>query len=152
MATDGQKLTLGDTTVTMYLTPGHTIGTISSIFPVKDGGATHMAAYWGGTAFNWVRGPAVYITPERPARFWFDSYAKSAERFRDLASRAGADVVLSNHTKYDRSTTKLALVQKRAKGSVNPVRHRQGERAAVLHGGGGMRPCRRRDDELADPQ
>ena len=29
-ATDGQKLTLGDTTVTMYITPGHTPGTIST--------------------------------------------------------------------------------------------------------------------------
>jgi metallo-beta-lactamase class B len=116
VATDGQQLTLGDTTITMYLTPGHTLGTISSIIPVKDAGTTHMAAYWGGTAFNWVRGPAAYITPERPARFWFDSYARSAQRFRDLASRAGADVVLSNHTKYDLSTTKLALVQKRARG------------------------------------
>jgi metallo-beta-lactamase class B len=120
VATDGQKLTLGDTTITMYLTPGHTLGTISSIIPVKDGGTTHMAAYWGGTAFNWVRGPAAYITPERPASFWFDAYAQSAERFRDLASRAGADVVLSNHTKYDLSTTKLALVQKRARGSAHP--------------------------------
>ena len=33
VATDGQKLTLGDTTVTMYFTPGHTPGTISSVFP-----------------------------------------------------------------------------------------------------------------------
>ena len=40
-ATDGQKLTLGDTTVTMYILPGHTPGTISSVFQVKDGGATH---------------------------------------------------------------------------------------------------------------
>jgi metallo-beta-lactamase class B len=120
VASDGQKLTLGDTTITMYLTPGHTLGTISSIIPVKDGGTTHMAAYWGGTAFNWVRGPAAYITPERPASFWFDAYAQSAERFRDLAARAGADVVLSNHTKYDLSTTKLALVQKGGRGSRNP--------------------------------
>src|SRR6187399_722540 len=36
VATDGQKLTLGDTTITMYLTPGHTQGTISTIIPVKD--------------------------------------------------------------------------------------------------------------------
>jgi metallo-beta-lactamase class B len=120
VATDGQKLTLGDTTITMYVTPGHTLGTISSIIPLKDAGTTHMAAYWGGTAFNWVRGPGAYVTPERPARFWFDSYAQSAQRFRDLASRAGADVVLSNHTKYDLSTTKLALVQTRTRGGAHP--------------------------------
>ena len=120
VATDGQKLTLGDTTITMYLTPGHTLGTISSIVPLKDGGTTHVAAYWGGTAFNWVRGPAAYITPDRPARFWFESYARSAQRFGELASRAGADVVLSNHTKYDGSKVKLPRVQARARGSAHP--------------------------------
>ena len=38
VATDGQKLTLGDTTLTLYLTPGHTLGTISTLIPVKDSG------------------------------------------------------------------------------------------------------------------
>ena len=37
MATDGYKLTLGDTTLALYLTPGHTPGTISTIIPVRDG-------------------------------------------------------------------------------------------------------------------
>ena len=27
VATDGMKLTLGDTTLTLYITPGHTLGT-----------------------------------------------------------------------------------------------------------------------------
>src|SRR5262245_33237687 len=36
--TDGQKLTLGDTTLTLYITPGHTAGTVSTIIPVKDRG------------------------------------------------------------------------------------------------------------------
>ena len=48
-ATDGQKLTLGDTTLTLYLTPGHTPGTISTLIPVKDAGQPHLAAEWGGT-------------------------------------------------------------------------------------------------------
>src|SRR6202161_131926 len=47
-ATDGQKLTLGDTTITLYITPGHTPGTISTVFPVKDNGIPHLAALWGG--------------------------------------------------------------------------------------------------------
>ena len=33
VATDGQKLTLGDTTVTLYITPGHTPGTLSVLIP-----------------------------------------------------------------------------------------------------------------------
>src|ERR1700691_1723521 len=44
-ATDGQKLTLGDTTLTLYITPGHTPGTISVVFPVKDNGTPHLAAF-----------------------------------------------------------------------------------------------------------
>src|SRR5438046_10361125 len=51
---DGQKLTLGDETLTMYLTPGHTPGTISTIVPVKDNGVPHVMAAWGGTAFNFT--------------------------------------------------------------------------------------------------
>ena len=51
-ATDGQKLTLGDTTLTLYITPGHTPGTISTLFPVKDNGTPHLAALWGGVGLN----------------------------------------------------------------------------------------------------
>jgi len=120
VATDGQKLTLGDTTVTLYITPGHTLGTISSLIPVKDGDRQHVAAYWGGTAFNWLRGPAQYITPDRPARFWFTQYATSARRFRDLAGGAGADVLLSNHTNFDGSKTKIPTLKTRAAGAPHP--------------------------------
>jgi metallo-beta-lactamase class B len=42
VATDGMKLTLGDTTLTLYITPGHTPGTISTLVPVKDGGQAHL--------------------------------------------------------------------------------------------------------------
>ena len=62
VATDGQRLTLGDTTLTLYLTPGHTLGTISTLIPVKDGGKPHLAALWGGTGFNWLRNRTTYIT------------------------------------------------------------------------------------------
>jgi metallo-beta-lactamase class B len=120
VATDGQKLTLGDTTVTLHVTPGHTLGTISSLIPVRDGGRQHVAAYWGGTAFNWLRGPAAYITPDRPARFWFAQYAASARRFRDVAARAGADVLLSNHTNFDGSKAKIPALRSRAQGAPHP--------------------------------
>jgi len=120
VATDGQKLTVGDTTVTLYLTPGHTLGTISTLIPVKDQGQPHLVAEWGGTAFNWLRSPALYITAERPAKFWFDTYSNSAERFRRIATTAGADVLISNHTVYDGSEPKLAALAKRKPGDPNP--------------------------------
>lgn len=120
VATDGMKLTLGNTTLTLYLTPGHTLGTISTLIPVTDNGRAHLAAEWGGTAFNWVTNRQAYITPDRPDRFWFDTYSQSAARFRDLAAKAGADVLIANHTDFDGSKTKIPALTKRAAGTSHP--------------------------------
>ncbi|OFW27974.1 MAG: hypothetical protein A3H97_16120 [Acidobacteria bacterium RIFCSPLOWO2_02_FULL_65_29] len=120
VATDGMKLTLGDTTLTLHKTPGHTLGTISTLIPVKDNGVPHLAAYWGGTAFNWWRGSAAYITPERPPKFWFQTYSNSARRFRDIVSTSGADVIVSNHTIFDGSKTKIPALATRKPGQPNP--------------------------------
>ena len=109
VATDGMRLTLGDFTMTLYLTPGHTDGTISTIFPVRDGNAKHTVATWGGTLFN--------FGPNRPRLV---SYAQQAERFREIATKAGADVMLSNHTVYDGSKAKLPAVKARKPGQPNP--------------------------------
>jgi metallo-beta-lactamase class B len=107
--TDGQTLTLGETRLTMYLTPGHTPGTVSTIVPVSDGGATHVAAYWGGTAFNF--GP----NKER-----LDQYIASARRFAEIVRTSGADVLLSNHTIFDGSKTKLPALATRKAGEPHP--------------------------------
>jgi metallo-beta-lactamase class B len=120
VATDGQRLTLGDTTVTMYLTPGHTLGTISTVIPVKDGGTAHTAVAWGGTAFNWTTNRTAYITPDRPDRFWFENYIKSAARFRDIVAKNGADVLIANHTNFDGTKTKLPALAKRQAGAPHP--------------------------------
>ncbi len=109
VATDGMNLTLGDVTMTLYLTPGHTEGTISTIFPVRDGNRKHTVATWGGTLFN--------FGANRPRLM---SYAQQAERFRGIAAKAGADVMLSNHTVYDGSKTKLPAVKARKPGEPNP--------------------------------
>lgn len=119
-ATDGQKLTLGGTAVTLYVTPGHTLGTLSVLVPVKDNGRPHLAASWGGTGFNWLRGSPDYITPERPNKFWFDNYIKSAARFRDVVKKAGADVLIANHTHLDGAKNKLPMMAKRKPGDPNP--------------------------------
>jgi metallo-beta-lactamase class B len=107
--TDGQKLTLGDTTLTLYLTPGHTPGTVSTIIPLRDGAQRHVAALWGGTLFNFG-----------PDKARIEAYGASAARFRDIAAAAGADVILSNHSNYDGTKTKLAALTRRAAGTPNP--------------------------------
>ena len=43
IARDGQVIMLGDTPITIVLTPGHTPGAISLIFPVTENGVTHKA-------------------------------------------------------------------------------------------------------------
>jgi len=120
VATDGMKLTLGDTTLTLYITPGHTLGTISTLIPVKDHGQPHLVAYWGGTAFNWAGGSAAYISPEHPQAFWFKTYSQSAERFRDIVARENADVIVSNHTIFDGSKVKLPALATRTPDQPNP--------------------------------
>ena len=109
VATDGMKLTLGDTTLTLYLTPGHTLGTISTIIPLRDNGQPHVAAAWGGTRFNFGRNLEQ-----------LKMYADSAARFRDIADKAGADVIFSNHTEFDGSKQKLPAVLARKAGQPNP--------------------------------
>ena len=120
VAKDGHQVTLGDTTLTLRHTPGHTLGTFSTIIPVRDGAARHTVAYWGGTAFNWLANRAGYITTDRPDVFWFDQYIGSARRFRGIAAAAGADVLLSNHTAFDGSKTKLPAMAKRQPGDPHP--------------------------------
>jgi metallo-beta-lactamase class B len=107
VTTDGQKFTLGDTTLTLYITPGHTPGTISALIPVKDNGKPHLAALWGGTGLN-------------ADRESLQSYIRSAQRFSDIVRQAGADMIVSNHTDWDRSKVNLPLLARRAPGSPNP--------------------------------
>ncbi len=49
---EGDTLTLGDTTINFELTPGHTPGTTSLMFPVYDHGTEHLAYYHGGPALR----------------------------------------------------------------------------------------------------
>src|SRR5438552_17720468 len=120
VAADGQRLTLCDTTLTLYLTPGHTLGTISTLIPVKDNGKPHLAALWGGTGFNWLRNRTTYITPDKPDKFWFETYRTSAERFRDIVTKAGADITLSNHTNSGGTEQKLAALAARTPTAPHP--------------------------------
>ena len=109
VATDGYKLTLGDTTLTLTLTPGHTLGTISTLVPVRDGGRTHLAAAWGGTAFNFG-----------PNKDRLRMYIDSSVKFRDIVQKAGADVLIANHTVFDGSKTKIPALALRKPGAPHP--------------------------------
>jgi metallo-beta-lactamase class B len=109
VATDGETLTLGDTTLTFYLTPGHTLGTVSVLIPVKDHGEPHLVAEWGGTGFNFAH-----------SRERFAIYMASAARFGGIVAQSGADALIANHTNLDGSKTKLPAVIDRKAGQPNP--------------------------------
>jgi metallo-beta-lactamase class B len=108
-ATDGQKLALGDTTITIYITPGHTGGTLSFLIPVKDHGVPHMAMEWGGTALS-----------ANTSKEMLRSYISNANRFLDIAEGAGADVIIGNHTEYNDALARLERTKARKPGEPNP--------------------------------
>ena len=99
---DGLELTLGDTTIDVIATPGHTPGTLSYLFPVREGGRTLTVMYAGGTAFNFP-----------PSAEAFAIYRDSMIRSAELARAAGATVLMSNHTEFDRAYDRARIAQLR---------------------------------------
>ncbi|KQW57848.1 MBL fold metallo-hydrolase [Variovorax sp. Root411] len=106
---DGDRLTLGDTTLTLYVTPGHTMGTISPVFDVGSGGQKHRAMLWGGTSFNFGK--------DVPR---LDSYIDSTRRMGTVVSAQKIDVMLSNHSNVDGSQAKLAALRQQPAAQANP--------------------------------
>jgi metallo-beta-lactamase class B len=111
--TDGQKLTLGNTTLTLYITPGHTPGTISTFIPVTDHGKPYLLAFWGGTAMPQNVEPSATNGGLR-------LYQQSLERFINLEEEAKVDGFISNHPELDGSLEKAKLAQNRKPGDPNP--------------------------------
>ena len=108
-ATDGQKLTLGDTTITLYITPGHTAGTLSLLVPVKDHGVPHLAMEWGGTAVS-----------GNTSKEMLQSYISNTARFLDIADGVGADVIIGNHTIYNDALARFERTKTRKPGEPHP--------------------------------
>jgi len=110
VATDGMKITLGDATVTIWLTPGHTPGTMSYTFSVLDRGKRVNVAYSGGTAFNFVNN-----TPDPGIRN-FQTYIDSQKHMAARAASTGATVLLSNHSEFDNAYNKNRMLAGRGNG------------------------------------
>jgi metallo-beta-lactamase class B len=108
-ATDGQKITLGDTSVTLVATPGHTPSTLSMIFTVKDSGKPLTVAYSGGTAFNFPNDPE-----------HFDIYINSQRKMAKAAADAHATILLSNHSEFDNAVNKIKMMAGRKAGEPSP--------------------------------
>jgi metallo-beta-lactamase class B len=102
VATDGMKITVGDRTITLYATPGHTPGTISGIFQVHDQGKLLTAVYSGGTEFNFPNDVA-----------HFDQYLASVRRLASLAAEAGATIIINNQSQFNGAADKLRILADR---------------------------------------
>jgi metallo-beta-lactamase class B len=99
------KITLGDTAVTIVTTPGHTPGTLSMLFTVKDNGKPINVAYSGGPAFNFRS-----TVPN------FDTYIKSQGKMAAAAASANATILMSNYTEFDNAVPKIKMLASRKSG------------------------------------
>ena len=118
VATDGMELTLGDTTLTLHITPGHTPGTVSTLVPLKDGNETHIGVLWGGINPSFERyGVRYYSSLEET----FNTWADSAGRMRGIVAETGADVYLTIHPFYDNALDKIHAVKYREPSDVHPL-------------------------------
>lgn len=85
---DGDAITLGENKFTVLETPGHTWGTASYVYDVKDGDQTHRAITIGGLGLNAIEGP-----PQ------VEAFIESLDRMRALteANDMSIDVHLTTH-------------------------------------------------------
>ena len=117
VVTDGQQLTLGDTTLTLHITPGHGPGSLSVLVPLKDGNEQHLGALVGGRDWNYLEEGLHYFSSEEEAvRTW----RASVSRFRDIAAQAGADVLLATRTHHDSTDGKVRALKARGAGAPHP--------------------------------
>jgi metallo-beta-lactamase class B len=108
VAQDNGKITLGDTSLTTILTPGHTPGAYGLIFHVTDHGKPATVVYASGTAFSGYD------------KGFFDTFIASQKKLANAAADAGASVLISNHTAFDEAWTKARLAAWRPAGEPNP--------------------------------
>jgi len=104
---DGQVLTLGDTSLKLILTPGHTPATISSIFTVTDHGTKHVVSFWGGTGLPTAKAPLT-------------QYEASIHKLWDGGKAAGADTLISNHPYLDTTLDALPKLAVRKADQQHP--------------------------------
>ena len=110
VGTDGMKITLGESTVTMWFTPGHTDGTMSYTFQVLDKGRPVNVVYSGGTAlvYEWDQ-------PEWSVKN-LQTYIDSQRHLAAKARETGATVLLSNHSEFDEAWKKNLMLAGRGNG------------------------------------
>ncbi|MDF0546018.1 MBL fold metallo-hydrolase [Sphingobium sp. H39-3-25] len=112
VVTDGETITLGDTKVTLYVTPGHTPGAVSAIVPVRLDGKTHNLSLFGSTAF-----PASIEPTDKVGGL--KAYDASILRFARISKAASAQGVINTHIFADGTRERIDAIAA-GQGSPNP--------------------------------
>ena len=102
---NGDTLTLGDTTMRFEITPGHTAGTVSMEFPVRDGNNSYAAYLAGGTSVR-THDPEV-----------IKGFIADMERIK---SYEHIDVQINNHPFIDDLFDRKVLLDNRKDGDIHP--------------------------------
>ncbi len=131
VATDGQELTLGDTTVTLHFTPTSTPGNFSAIFPLKDGDQWHVGGMHGGSYMRAVQ-EGIQMFPDRQTMA--RTYVASSRRFKEIEEKAGVDAIIYPHAEYDNTFQKIEALASRKPGDPHPfVSKDDVERFGIMH-------------------
>ena len=104
---DKDIIKLGDMSITILETPGHTPGCTSFIFPVKYKNKEYTAVLWGGTG----------LPREKDL---IAKYKTSAEYFKKEATARNASVSLTAHLFADNGYANLEKVANLKEGEQNP--------------------------------
>ena len=107
VVTDGETLTIGGVPFTFYVTPGHSLGTISTIFPTTDNGKPHMVGFFGG-----MGSPHTNVARQ--------TIMASMKRWQGITEAAGVDTLIANHQVQDRAVEKLEFIKVRHPDDPNP--------------------------------
>jgi metallo-beta-lactamase class B len=106
---DGMRVSVGDASVRIVTMPGHTPGTLSYLFEVRDQGKPLRVAYVGGTAI-----------PFKADGAYYDRYMASSKKMAQAAADYGATALLSNHSEFDDAYFKAHAAANRQAGEANP--------------------------------
>jgi metallo-beta-lactamase class B len=103
------NVSVGDASVRIVTMPGHTPGTLSYLFEVRDHGRPLRVAYVGGTAI-----------PFNASAEYYDRYIASSQKVAKAAADYGATVLLSNHSEFDDAFFKAHSAANRQPDEMNP--------------------------------
>ncbi|MDE5444878.1 MBL fold metallo-hydrolase [Bradyrhizobium sp. CSA207] len=109
---DGDAISLGDNTFRVLETPGHTLGTVSYTFDVKDGSNTYRAITIGGLGLNAIKDSNQV-----------NSYIASVDRISALVKLTNKPVTvhLTTHPFSNGLTEARDRLATRKPGEINPL-------------------------------